>query len=334
MSFGVIPMPEPSEPCDVAVLGAAGSVGLPMCTFLKMNPRVRTIRMWTQSNKLLRAHCEDISHIPSKTAVEFYASDCLADALRGVEVVVITAGVAHMRATMTRNDLLCHNIPIIYRLVSEVANVCPHARIVIVSNPPNGLVPVAAEILKSRGIYDSRKLFGSNMLDVARARSIFSGATGDHPEGDVAVFGGHDAQTMVPYFSEHKNNLSSGQLRTITEKVRSVGLDIVAMRDGVGSAALAPAWATADFVDKLLLARAGVENIVACAYVPSTLGLAPYFSSRVLLGTEGVRTCLPLGVLSEYEASLLDGALAALKGQIVEAESRAHELLRGTHASA
>lgn len=38
----------------------------------------------------------------------------------------------------------------------------------MISNPVNSTVPIAAEILKSKGVYDKKKLFGVTTLDVVR----------------------------------------------------------------------------------------------------------------------------------------------------------------------
>ena len=39
----------------------------------------------------------------------------------------------------------------------------------MISNPVNSTVPIAAEVLKSQGVYDKRKLFGVTTLDVVSA---------------------------------------------------------------------------------------------------------------------------------------------------------------------
>lgn len=36
----------------------------------------------------------------------------------------------------------------------------------IISNPVNSTVPIAAEVLKQKGVYDSKRLFGVTTLDV------------------------------------------------------------------------------------------------------------------------------------------------------------------------
>lgn len=38
----------------------------------------------------------------------------------------------------------------------------------IISNPVNSTVPIAAEVLRAKGVYDPKKLFGVTTLDVVR----------------------------------------------------------------------------------------------------------------------------------------------------------------------
>ena len=42
----------------------------------------------------------------------------------------------------------------------------------IISNPVNSTVPIAAETLKQKGVYDKKKLFGVTTLDVVRAKTF------------------------------------------------------------------------------------------------------------------------------------------------------------------
>lgn len=48
----------------------------------------------------------------------------------------------------------------------------------MISNPVNSTVPIAAEVFKSKGVYDERKLFGVTTLDVVRAKTFYAGKAG------------------------------------------------------------------------------------------------------------------------------------------------------------
>ncbi|KAF9617763.1 hypothetical protein IFM89_038525 [Coptis chinensis] len=54
-------------------------------------------------------------------------------------------------------------------LVEAVADNYPDVFIHIISNPVNSTIPIAAEILKQKGVYNPKKLFGVTTLDVVRA---------------------------------------------------------------------------------------------------------------------------------------------------------------------
>jgi malate/lactate dehydrogenase len=64
-------------------------------------------------------------------------------------------------------------------------------------------VPIAAEVFKLHGTYDSRKLFGVTTLDVVRARTFYSVLKGlPVREVNVPVVGGHAGITILPLFSQ------------------------------------------------------------------------------------------------------------------------------------
>ena len=74
---------------------------------------------------------------------------------------------------MTRADLFNINASIIRDLVANIARVAPTAAILIISNPVNATVPIAAEVLKKLGVFNPRKLFGVTTLDSVRAETFW-----------------------------------------------------------------------------------------------------------------------------------------------------------------
>jgi malate dehydrogenase len=75
----------------------------------------------------------------------------LAAALKGVDLVIIPAGVP-CKPGMTRDDLFNINAGIVRSLIEGVADHCSDALINIISNPVNSTVPIAAEVLKAKKI--------------------------------------------------------------------------------------------------------------------------------------------------------------------------------------
>lgn len=58
---------------------------------------------------------------------------------------------------MTRDDLFNTNASIVRDLAQGIADFCPKAAVLIISNPVNSTVPIAAEVFKKAGTYDPKK---------------------------------------------------------------------------------------------------------------------------------------------------------------------------------
>jgi malate dehydrogenase len=104
---------------------------------------------------------------------------------------------------MTRDDLFKINAGIVQGLIEGIAQFCPKAFVLVISNPVNSTVPIAAEVLKKAGVFDARRLFGVTTLDVVRAETFVQDITGekDPSKTIIPVIGGHSGETIVPLFS-------------------------------------------------------------------------------------------------------------------------------------
>ena len=104
---------------------------------------------------------------------------------------------------MTRDDLFKINAGIVKGLIEGIAQYCPKAFILVISNPVNSTVPIAAEVLKKAGVFDPKRLFGVTTLDVVRAETFVQDITGekDPSKTVIPVVGGHSGETIVPLFS-------------------------------------------------------------------------------------------------------------------------------------
>ena len=139
----------------MAVLGAAGGIGQPLSLLLKMNERVSALSLYDLGGT--PGVGADLSHINTKAVVAGYkGKDQLHKALEGAQVVVIPAGVPR-KPGMTRDDLFNTNAGIVAELVHAVGVVCPTAHVLVIANPVNSTVPIAAEILKKLGKYDPKR---------------------------------------------------------------------------------------------------------------------------------------------------------------------------------
>ena len=199
----------------------------------------------------------------------------------------------------------------------------------IISNPVNSTVPITAEVFKSKGVYNPKKLFGVTTLDVVRASRFISQIKNTDPANEnITVVGGHSGQTIVPLLSQSGYSLEGKQLDEYVHRVQFGGDEVVQAKDGKGSATLSMAMAGARFAESLLKAAQGQSGVIEPTYVDSPLykdqGVT-YFASQVTLGPNGVEEIHPVGKVTEHEQGLLDKCLEDLKGNIEKGEKWVHE---------
>jgi malate dehydrogenase len=185
----------------------------------------------------------------------------------------------------------------------------------------NSTVPIVAEVFKSKGVYNPKRLFGVTTLDIVRASRFISEVKGTDPANEkVPVVGGHSGVTIVPLISQSNHpDISGPTLEALVHRIQFGGDEVVKAKDGAGSATLSMAMAGARFADSVLKASQSAEDVVESTFVNSPLykdqGIE-FFASKVKLGPNGVEEILPVGKISEYEQNLLDAALVELKKNI------------------
>eukprot|EP00891_Asterochloris_glomerata_P000816 jgi/Astpho2/816/Aster-00670 len=302
----------------VAVLGAAGGIGQPLGLLMKISPYVSELSLYDIAGT--PGVATDISHINSRAKATGYAGDDqLAAALKDADLVIIPAGVPR-KPGMTRDDLFKINASIVKTLITACGKHCPDALINMISNPVNSTVPIAAEVLKSQGVYDKRKLFGVTTLDVVRARTFYAEKKDlDVSQVDVPVVGGHAGLTILPLFSQATplKDLGAEERDALTKRTQDGGTEVVQAKAGKGSATLSMAYAGALFADACLRGLNGESNIFDYTYVESEVTEVPYFASKVELGPDGVKEIHPLPKdLNEYEQEGIAKALPELASSI------------------
>ncbi|PVD31429.1 hypothetical protein C0Q70_06841 [Pomacea canaliculata] len=224
---------------------------------------------------------------------------------------------------MTRDDLFNTNASIVRDLVDACADVCPKAMICIITNPVNSTVPIAAEVLKKRGVYDPNRLFGVTTLDVVRANTFIAEAKGlDVTKVNVPVIGGHSGVTIIPLISQCTPHVSfpPDERERLTKRIQNAGTEVVEAKAGAGSATLSMAYAAAEFATSLLEALNGFEGRVQCAFVSSEETEAKYFATPLLLGKDGIEKNLGMGKLIDFEVNLLKAAMPELLANIKKGE--------------
>ncbi|KAI4343882.1 hypothetical protein L6164_011179 [Bauhinia variegata] len=310
---------QPQASFKVAVLGAAGGIGQPLALLIKMSPLVSDLHLYDVAN--VKGVAADLSHCNTPSQVHaFTGASELANSLKGVNVVVIPAGVPR-KPGMTRDDLFNINAGIVRDLVAAVADNCPDAFIHIISNPVNSTVPIAAEVLKQKGVYDPKKLFGVTTLDVVRANTFVAQRKNlKLIDVDVPVIGGHAGITILPLLSKTKPSVSftDEEIEELTVRIQNAGTEVVEAKAGAGSATLSMAYAAARFVESSLRALDGDGDVYECSYVQSDLTELPFFASRVKIGRKGVEALISsdLQGLTEYEQKALEALKPELKASI------------------
>ncbi|KAI1393481.1 malate dehydrogenase [Hypoxylon trugodes] len=320
------------------VAGASGGIGQPLSLLLKLSPLVDELALYDVVNT--PGVATDLSHISSTAKVTGYLpkDEGGKAAFKDADIIVIPAGIPR-KPGMSRDDLFNINAGIVKGLIEIAAEVAPKAYILVISNPVNSTVPIAAETLKAKGVFNPQKLFGVTTLDIVRAETFVAeiGGKKTGSELTVPVIGGHSGATIVPLFSKISPSVTipDDKYDALVNRVQFGGDEVVQAKDGAGSATLSMAFAGFRFAEKLLKAAKGEKGLVepTFVYLPGVPGGEEvakatgldFFSVPVELGPNGVEKATnPLAGITEKEKSLVDIAIKDLKGNIEKGVTFAH----------
>src|SRR3989344_2498765 len=130
--------------------------------------------------------------------VEHFDSDVMGtndyDDTKNSDIVVITSGIAR-KPGMSRDDLISINTKIVKEVTQNVAKSSPNAIIIVVTNPLDAMVYVAAKISN----FPKNRVIGmAGVLDSTRFRAFIAKELDVSAEDvNAMVLGGH-GDTMVP----------------------------------------------------------------------------------------------------------------------------------------
>ncbi|PFH56861.1 hypothetical protein XA68_15843 [Ophiocordyceps unilateralis] len=320
------------------VAGASGGIGQPLSLLLKNCPLIDELALYDVVNT--PGVAADLSHISSRAKISGHlpADDGAKTAFKDADIVVIPAGIPR-KPGMTRDDLFNINAGIVKGLVETIAEVAPKAFVLVISNPVNSTVPISAEVLKAKKVFNAQRLFGVTTLDVVRAETFVAAITGqsDPQKLTIPVVGGHSGETIVPLFSKASPavKIPDDKYDELVKRIQFGGDEVVKAKDGAGSATLSMAYAGFRFAEKLLRAVKGEKGLVEPSYVylpgvPGGDAIAKetgndFFSVPIELGPNGAEKAInPLEGVTEKEKALLAKASADLKGNITKGVDFAH----------
>jgi len=227
------------------------------------------------------------------------------------DIVIITAG-ASREPGMSRDDLVLTNMRIVQEVTEKVIQYSPKCIIIVVTNPLDAMTQLALHISK----FPRNRVFGqSGILDSARFR-IFIAQELNVSVKDVSacVLGGH-GDTMVPITRlctvggvPITELLPKEKIDSLVERTVKSGSEIVGLLK-TGSAFYAPAAATAQMVDVLILDK---KEILPCAaYLDGEYGISGVVVGvPVKLGKNGIEKIVELELTPEEDAALKQSANA------------------------
>lgn len=191
---------------------------------------------------------------------------------------------------MTRDDLFNINAGIVKGLIEVAAEVAPKAFILVISNPVNSTVPISAEVLKAKGVFNPQRLFGVTTLDIVRAETFVAEIAGksNPQELTVPVIGGHSGETIVPLFSKVSPSVTipDDKYDALVNRVQFGGDEVVKAKDGLGSATLSMAYAGYRYEpSQPSFLKPGADGRLGSPRSSSRLALAPRASSSPATST-------------------------------------------------
>ena len=221
-------------------------------------------------------------------------------AIRGADVVVVTAGVAR-KPGMSRDDLIGINTKVMESVGAGIRKNCPGAFVICITNPLDAMVGVLRE---ASGLPPRMVVGMAGVLDSARFRQFLAEEMNVSVEDVTAfVLGGH-GDTMVPLVRYSTvagiplpdlvamKWLSQKRLDEIVQRTRDGGAEIVGLLK-TGSAFYAPASAAIQMAEAYLKDK---KRVLPCAaYLKGEYGLKGlYVGVPCVIGGRGVEKVIEI----------------------------------------
>jgi malate dehydrogenase len=243
------------------------------------------------------------------------------DALKGADVVIVTAGIPR-KPGMSRDDLIATNAKVIDTVGKNIKKQCPKAFVIVITNPLDVMVYVMQE---ASGLPANRVVGMAGVLDSARFRYFLADEFKVSVEDVTAfVLGGH-GDSMVPLIRYstvagipvpdliEMGWTTKEKIDAIVQRTRDGGAEIVNLLK-TGSAFYAPASSAIAMAESFLKDK---RRVLPCAAMLNgeygVKGL--YVGVPVIIGADGVEKVVEID-LNKAEQAMFDKSVAAVRGLI------------------
>ncbi|MDJ1181528.1 L-lactate dehydrogenase [Roseofilum sp. BLCC_M91] len=240
------------------VIIGAGQVGLACAYSLLIQDCFDELILQDIAQDKTEGEVMDLMHGIPFISPTLVTAGTVADAGKNADIVIITAG-ASQKPGESRLSLVERNVTIFKNLIAEVVQHCPHAILLIVSNPVDIMTYVT---LKLSGFPSHRVLGSGTVLDTARfrallsqklnldARSIHAYIIGEHGDSELPVWSTVNVAGMKLCDGRPGSpNVDDPQLAEIFDQVKNAAYEII-QRKGYTSYAIG--LAVTDIVKAIL----------------------------------------------------------------------------------
>ena len=258
-------------------------------------------------------------------------------AIRGANVVIITAGVAR-KPGMSRDDLIGINTSVMQSVGTGIRKNCPGAFVICITNPLDAMVKVLRDAC---GLPHRRVVGMAGVLDSARFRHFLADEFKVSVEDVTAfVLGGH-GDTMVPsvrYSTVAGIPLpdlvkmkwtTQKRIDAIVQRTRMGGGEIVALLK-TGSAFYAPAASAIQMAEAYLKDK---KRVLPCAaYLTGEYGVRGlYVGVPCVIGARGVERIVEV-TLDRDEKRMFTKSVRAVRGLVQLTEKLSREAAKASRA--
>ncbi|CDJ49324.1 lactate dehydrogenase, putative [Eimeria brunetti] len=262
----------------------------------------------------------DVTHNGSvvDTGITVYGSNSY-ECLTGADVVIITAGITKVAGKSdkewSRMDLLPVNLKIMREVGASIAQYCPSAFVINITNPLDVMV---GALRQTSGLDHSKVVGMAGVLDSGRFRRLIGERVGVSPRDVQAMVIGVHGDNMVPLSRYATVNgvplmefvkrgwIKEEEIEEIVQKTKTAGGDIVRLL-GQGSAYYAPGASAIEMAEAYLKDRKRV--LVCSCLLDGQYGVkGHYLGVPCVIGGKGVEKIIELE-LNEKEKEMLQGSI-------------------------